>query len=135
MLEKLMKLKQAKEKGPMPEPEKKAKMDVMKNLSEMAGSAMKDKLKGLKKVSVSSDSKEGLEAGLEKAQEMVEDGAPEGFPKEEGEMEAEESGEEDKEAEMMEMMKNMSVEELDKHIKMCEDLKRSKSYDSEEPLL
>ena len=52
--------------------EKEAKMGVMKEISDMAGAAMGDKLKGLKKVSVMSDSKEGLEKGLDKAKDMVE---------------------------------------------------------------
>lgn len=51
--------------------EKEAKMGVMKEISDMAGAAMGDKLKGLKKVSVMSDSKEGLDAGLSKAKDML----------------------------------------------------------------
>jgi len=51
--------------------ERDAKMGVLKEVSSMAGAAMGDKLKGLKKVSVASDSKEGLNKGLEKAKEML----------------------------------------------------------------
>jgi hypothetical protein len=51
--------------------EKEAKMGVLKEVSDMAGAAMGDKLKGLKKVTVASDSKEGLDKGLEKAKELL----------------------------------------------------------------
>ena len=53
--------------------EKHAKMDVVKHLRDMASEAMGDKLDGLKKVSVMSDSPEGLKAGLHKASEIVSD--------------------------------------------------------------
>lgn len=52
--------------------EQKAKLDVIKELSSQAGEALGDKLKGLKKVTVASDSKEGLKAGLEKAEDILE---------------------------------------------------------------
>ena len=51
--------------------EKEAKMGVLKEVSDMAGAAMGDKLKGLKKVTVASDSKEGLDKGLSKAKELL----------------------------------------------------------------
>jgi hypothetical protein len=51
--------------------EKKAKMDVVKDLKDLASSAMSDKMDGLKKVSVMSNSKEGLKHGLEKAGQIV----------------------------------------------------------------
>lgn len=52
-----------------------AKMDVLKEIRKIASRAMQDDMKdgGLKKVSVMSDSSEGLEAGLEKAKGMLED--------------------------------------------------------------
>jgi len=43
-------------------------MDKMKKMAE---DAMTDNLHGMKKVSVASDSKEGLEEGLEKAKEII----------------------------------------------------------------
>jgi hypothetical protein len=52
--------------------EKEAKMGVIKELSRQAGSMMGDKVHPLKKVSVASDSKEGLKEGLEKAAGLVE---------------------------------------------------------------
>lgn len=61
----------------MSEEEKQAKLDVVKELLEMARAAMadgvKDGLDGMasRKVEVSADSPEGLEEGLDKAQELV----------------------------------------------------------------
>jgi hypothetical protein len=50
---------------------KAAKMDVLKNLHEMASGMMGDKLSEMKKVTVAAKDDEGLEKGLEKAKEMV----------------------------------------------------------------
>lgn len=56
--------------------EQKSKMDVVKNLRDMASQSMSDRLGDLKKkVTVASDSDEGLKHGLEKAKEIV--GSPE----------------------------------------------------------
>lgn len=70
MNDKLMKRmeKKGKKLNPL---EQKAKMGVIKELSDQAGAMMGDKIKGLKKVTVASDSPEGLKAGLEKAEEIV----------------------------------------------------------------
>lgn len=57
--------------GKMREPEKNAKMSVLSHLRDMAQESMGSKLKGLKKVSVASDSPEGLEKGLDKAKEII----------------------------------------------------------------
>ncbi len=51
--------------------ERKAKMGVVGDLQKMAEDAMGGKLQGLKKVSVASDSPEGLQTGLEHAQHML----------------------------------------------------------------
>lgn len=51
--------------------ERQAKMDVVKDLRDAASEAMNSKMDGLKKVSVLSDSQEGLEHGLDKAKEVV----------------------------------------------------------------
>lgn len=61
-------------KRSLSENEKKAKMDVMGELRDSAASAMSDKMDGLKKVSVMSDSKEGLKHGLDKAKSMFNKG-------------------------------------------------------------
>jgi hypothetical protein len=71
--DKLMEKK--KKDKPMSDVAKDAKTSVLKDLQSMAAGAMKDGLKGgLKKVSVMSDSPEGLKKGLEKAEDMVEGG-------------------------------------------------------------
>jgi hypothetical protein len=55
----------------MSESEKKAKMTALKEAHGMASDMLKDKVSGLKKVTVASDSKEGLKKGLEKAEEII----------------------------------------------------------------
>lgn len=62
--------KKAKKPG-MSDNVKSAKMNVLEDLRKHAMSMMGDKVKGNKKVIVSSDSKEGLEKGLEKAKQFV----------------------------------------------------------------
>jgi len=66
MHEKFMKM--LGKKRDLPEHEKRAKMDVIKSLHDDAASMMGDKLH---KVTVASDSKEGLHKGLEKADEVL----------------------------------------------------------------
>ena len=51
--------------------EKNAKMDVVKDMRDHAAKAMHGKLDGLKKVSVMSNSSEGLKAGLDKAKGIL----------------------------------------------------------------
>lgn len=53
--------------------EKKAKLSALGEANKMATGMMKDGLSGLKKVTVASDSKEGLEKGLEKAKDIVDE--------------------------------------------------------------
>lgn len=62
------KKKMGKELSPV---ESAAKSSVLDELKNMAGQAMSDKLHGLKKVSVASDTQQGLKSGLEKAHEIV----------------------------------------------------------------
>src|SRR5579864_3507338 len=69
--EKLMKML-AKKKDLSPHA-KKAKMDVVKDLKDSVSDMMGDKMSGLKKVSVMSNSKEGLKKGLDKARGVVSD--------------------------------------------------------------
>lgn len=69
-----MLMKRAKEQGKVDPQKLKAKADSMKELSDMLGSDMKDGIsKGMKKVTVASDSEEGLETGLELAKKKLED--------------------------------------------------------------
>lgn len=51
--------------------QRQAKMDVVNQLRDIASGEMRDKMDGLKKVSVMSDSQEGLEHGLDKAKQVV----------------------------------------------------------------
>lgn len=55
----------------MDDNEKNAKLSVLQHLHDMAKSAMGDKLHGLGKVEVASDSPEGLESGLEHAHDLL----------------------------------------------------------------
>jgi hypothetical protein len=65
-------MKKAKKSGPIDPKHKEAKMGILKQISEMAGGAMGDDIKGLKKVTVASDSPKGLKEGLSKAKDLVE---------------------------------------------------------------
>lgn len=58
---------------------KQGKLSALKKIREIASQCMQDDMKsgGLKKVSVLSDSPEGLEKGLEKAKEIVDSGSTE----------------------------------------------------------
>jgi len=122
--------------------EKKASSKVLGELRSHAQSMMNDKMKGLKKVTVASNTKEGLKEGLNKAEEILgtkktkEDEAnPEEIDNleteetedsdehEAGESEEYEAGEEEGEEE------SMSEEELDAKIKELMALKdKMKKY-------
>ncbi len=73
MNDKMLKMMEKKKKSSreMSDPEREAKMNVVKDMRQMASSAMADGLKGLKKVSVAADSKEGLQEGLDKAKQIL----------------------------------------------------------------
>lgn len=69
MMDKLLKKKKGME---IPEDQKQVKMDLLEKLMGSMDGLMGDGLKGkLKKVTVASDSKQGLESGLDKAKQMV----------------------------------------------------------------
>ena len=70
---KFMKMMEKKKEsgGEMSDNEKKAKFDAVKSMRDWASGLMGDKLKGLKKVEVASNSPEGLSAGLDKAKEII----------------------------------------------------------------
>lgn len=91
------------------EVEKKASTKVLGDLRKHMQDMMGDKLKGIKKVTVASDSKEGLKKGLEKAEEIVGD-------KEEAEEEIESPEMEASEDESLEG-EELSAEEIDAKIK------------------
>lgn len=73
MHDKLMKLmlNKKKEGKQLSDGEQKAKMDALMGMKDMASDMMSSRLKGLKKVTVASDSSEGLETGLETAKKAV----------------------------------------------------------------
>ncbi len=69
-------MKKAKEGKFLSDEDKDAKMEVVRAVKQMASEEMGDELKNLKgmgKVTVASDSPEGLKAGLEKAEDVVEE--------------------------------------------------------------
>lgn len=69
MHDKLMQM--LKGKRDLSDNERMARMDVVKHLRDDASQEMAGRLDGLKKVSVMSDSQQGLEKGLDKAKEIV----------------------------------------------------------------
>lgn len=117
----LMKKKQAQGDKPMDEHKMKAKADMAKSLSDMLGSDITEDMKqssGVKKVTIASDSTEGLKHGLEKAEDIIDPIA-------------EDSEEEESEdSEESEIADNASPEELQDKIaeleKQLEELKSSK---------
>lgn len=99
--------------------EKEAKMNVLKELSSQAGDMLGQKLAGLKKVTVASDSEDGLEQGLEKAKEIIE-----GEPVEE-ESEGLELADSDDEDDMDDI-EDCSPEELEAKIQKLQEIKAKK---------
>lgn len=101
----LMKKKMAEQKDKPADPKKmEAKATVVKDLMSSLKDLMANDIKGMKKVTVASDSAEGLEEGLEKAQDIVEkkDMSPADSinPEEEEEMDSHEMDEESKIADL-----------------------------------
>ena len=84
-----------------------AKKNVVKEIMDMLKGDMAGQMKGLKKVTVASDSEEGLEKGLNKAQQII-GSASEDEPSEEDEEGMEHEMEESPE---MEASEHMSPEE------------------------
>lgn len=109
MHDKMKKLMEKKKSKGLSDSHIKAKSSVLNDISSIAGKMMKEKLGGLKKVTVASDSKQGMEEGLETAQDLLKKlpngGSEDAESSEEPEMmaeegeEAEEGGEESSEEE------------------------------------
>lgn len=122
MMDEFMKLlaKKAKEqKGPMHGPRMDAKAAMAKELSDSLGSDIMDGVKEMKKVTVASDSEEGLKEGLEKAEDVLESK----MEKEEDESEEEM---EDSEEEMEDEKESPDLEsEIAKLEKELEDKKKA----------
>lgn len=93
MMKKLLE-KKMKSGKKLSEPEKEAKMSVLKSLKGSMDEVLADKAHGMKKVSVMSDSAEGLKKGLEKAEDIVEEVSPLEAASEEMEDEESEESEE-----------------------------------------
>lgn len=66
-------MKRAKEQGDVDPKKLKAKADMMKELSGLIEGGMKGNLDGLRKVTVASDSPEGIEKGLDLAKKKIAD--------------------------------------------------------------
>jgi hypothetical protein len=104
--------------------EKKAKLAALKEAHGMASGMMKEGLSGAKKVSVSADSKEGLEKGLDMAKKIVDKGPEMGEQEDEDSVEgdkmedAQEGYEDDQESSMP-----MDEDEIDAEIQKLMDLK------------
>lgn len=124
-IQKLLEKKKKDGKG-LSDHEKEAKLGVLKHLHDMAADAMGEGLKGLKKVTVASDSHEGLKEGLETAKEVV--GDSEESPLHEG---AEEVEAEDAEHESPEGHHDLEMEsdEEKSHPSLHEDVESELSED------
>ena len=120
-----MMMKKKDKKSPMSDLEMKAKKSVLGELKALAQDAMGEKVKGLKKVTVASDSPEGLEKGLEMAKDKVEEMAEKPEMEEEDE-EMEESEETDMTAMMDKHLESCSEEELKKVIAKAQEVLASK---------
>jgi TATA-binding protein-associated factor Taf7 len=123
MMDEFMKLlaKKAKEqKGPMHGPKMDAKAAMAKELSDSLGSDIMDGIKGMKKVTVASDSEEGLKEGLEKAEDILGKSKMEDSEEEDSEEESED------ESEMEDEEKSPDLEsEIAKLEKELEDKKKA----------
>lgn len=72
MHDKMKKLMEKKKEGKLSKNEVAAKSHVLKELSDDMGDIMKDRLHGLKKVTVAAPSKAGLKEGLKMAEKITE---------------------------------------------------------------
>jgi hypothetical protein len=68
---KMLQKKKQEQKGPMDSNRMKAKASVAKELSDMLGEDITEDIKNMNKVTVASDSEEGLKRGLKKAEDVI----------------------------------------------------------------
>jgi hypothetical protein len=117
MMQDFMKMlqKRQREQGPQDEKKMKAKASMAKELSDTLGGDIAEDMKGMSKVTVASDSEQGLKKGLEKAEEVLENKME---PEESEDMEEKEDSEE--ESSDSEDLKSQ-IEELKRQL---EDLKK-----------
>jgi len=102
--------------------ERDAKMDVVKDLRKSAMDSMKDRLNGVKKVSVMSDSEEGLKEGLDKAEDII-------SGDESSEEENDDIGPQG-ESDEMDEFKAMDHDSLMKHIEKLQEIANSKKEEN-----
>ena len=117
---KLLAKKAREQKGPMHGPKMDAKAAMAKELSDSLGSDIMEGVKGMKKVTVASDSEEGLKEGLEKAEDVLESK----MDKEDDESEEEMEGSEKEDMEDEEESSDLEFE-IAKLEKELEDKKKS----------
>ena len=112
-------------KKPLSDVERDAKSGVLKDLRDYASGLMKERLDGLKKVTVASDSEEGLKEGLEKAEEILETKEESSEEEDPEDMHRMPDGSlmPDEEMDYSEHMKNLSEEEIDQYLKELMALK------------
>jgi len=115
------------------EMEKIAKMSVLKNVGDLASEKLGEKLKGLKKVTVASDSTAGVKEGLDKAKAIVDEapGGDFGKPAEEAaadvENEVAEGAENPAEEASESQEEEMTLEEVNQAIEALNKLKEKLS--------
>jgi len=113
---------------PMSDDKAKAAKEIVAKLRAMLGDGFAEKMKGLKKVTVASDSEEGLKKGLEIAKDKVEEVEDESAKHEAAESPAKEMKEEEAEAPADE---EAQIAELEKRLEELKAKKSSKSPSSE----
>jgi len=120
---KLLKKKSDEQGGPKMNRHMEAKAAMAKELSDLLGSDLAEGVKGIKKVTVASDSEEGLEKGLEKAQEVLDAKDEMGDESEEMEDESEEMEDESEdESEMSDVQDEIA--KLEEQIKQLKKKKK-----------
>jgi hypothetical protein len=118
MMQEFMKLlseKQQKQGGPRKGRDMEAKAAMAKELSDMLGEDLTEGIKDSKRVTVASDSEEGLKKGLEKAEDILESKMEdESDMEDESEMESESEDESEDEMDSEEKIRELEkqIEEL-----------------------
>jgi hypothetical protein len=122
--------KKMKDGKKMSDNEKEAKSGVLSEMKDMASKMMGDKVKGIKKVTVASNSDEGVKKGLEKAKELLGQESEESPEMEESE--TEESSEESMDdccEQVEELGEKMDASQLDEAIQKLMELKKQKEQE------
>jgi chromosome segregation ATPase len=117
----LLKKQKEQMKHPADKEKLKAKANVMKDLSDLLSKDMGEDMASMKKVTVASDSKEGLEKGLEKAKHIIEKKPEMDESSEEEKKDLEESLESPEEEEKELEEGSEDSEDVDSEIKKLEE--------------